>query len=249
LEALLTTGGPYDLLIIDPAFAYLGGDSNSQKDVSRFMREYLNPLLQRHQVGLILAHHTNKPLRGAEKKEWKAGDYAYLGAGSAEWVNPARAVLAIRSLGSDSVFELMAPKRGKRLGWKDENGITTTQGIAHSKDEGMIYWRKADPEELEAALIEPKNGRPRKVDPIEILQCVKTHPEQNQSFYMHCVSTALQCSKSTVQCGLNECIAEGLIRTFTRGRGKRHSITEKGSQRTAEKPSVIEWNNQEPKTH
>lgn len=47
-------------------------------------------------------------------------------AGSAEWINPARAALAIRSLGSDSVFELRAPKRGKRLGWTEDDGQPTT---------------------------------------------------------------------------------------------------------------------------
>ncbi|HNQ90214.1 MAG TPA: AAA family ATPase, partial [Verrucomicrobiota bacterium] len=36
LDALLTEHGPFDLVMVDPAFAYLGGDSNSQKDVSRF---------------------------------------------------------------------------------------------------------------------------------------------------------------------------------------------------------------------
>jgi RecA-family ATPase len=69
-------------LKMDRLPAYLGGDSNSQKDVSHFMRELLNPLLQRHQVGMILAHHTDKPFRGKKKDHWEAGDYAYLGASS-----------------------------------------------------------------------------------------------------------------------------------------------------------------------
>ncbi|MGA1206027.1 MAG: AAA family ATPase, partial [Opitutales bacterium] len=146
LDALLTEHGPFDLAIVDPAFAYLGGDSNSQKDVSRFMRELINPLIQRHQVGLVLAHHTNKPLRGKEKDHWEAGDYAYLGAGSAEWINPARAALALRSLGSDTLFELRAPKRGRRLGWKDaEDMPTNVQYIAHFREPGTICWRKAEP--------------------------------------------------------------------------------------------------------
>jgi len=145
LDALLTEHGPFDIVIVDPAFAYLGGDSNSQKDVSRFMRELINPLIQRHQVGLVLAHHTNKPLRGKEKDHWEAGDYAYLGAGSAEWINPARAALALRSLGSDTIFELRAPKRGKRLGWKDDDDQPAVfQYIAHFREAGIICWRKAD---------------------------------------------------------------------------------------------------------
>ncbi len=44
LGELLVQEGPVDLVIVDPAFAYLGGDSNSQRDVSHFMRELLNPL-------------------------------------------------------------------------------------------------------------------------------------------------------------------------------------------------------------
>ena len=124
--------GPFDLVMVDPAFAYLGGDSNSQKDVSHFMRELLNPLLQRHQVGMLLAHHTNKPLRGKEKDNWEAGDFAYLGAGSAEWINPARAALAIRSLGSDSVFELRAAKRGKLLRWTGAEGRDDPDGGARA---------------------------------------------------------------------------------------------------------------------
>ena len=80
-----------DLLIIDPALAYLGGDTNSQKDVGAFLRNQLNPLLAEFQCGCIVVHHTNKPPQGAEKPRWQAGDFAYLGSGSAEWSNWARA--------------------------------------------------------------------------------------------------------------------------------------------------------------
>lgn len=137
----------YDLLVIDPAFSYLGGDASKQGDVTRFLRNQLNPLIDRAGVACILVHHTNKPLRGKEKEGWKAGDYAYLGSGSAEWANWARAVVAIRSIGSDSVFELIAPKRGRRLGWVDSNGCaTTSRFIAHT--EGYICWRDAREDEI-----------------------------------------------------------------------------------------------------
>jgi hypothetical protein len=138
-----------DLLIIDPALAYLGGDTNSQKDVGAFLRNQLNPLLTEHQCGCIVVHHTNKPPQGKEKSNWKAGDFAYLGSGSAEWSNWARAVLAIRSIGSYDVFELQAGKRGGRLGWKDDAGHKSySKYIAHAKEPGAIYWRKADESEL-----------------------------------------------------------------------------------------------------
>ena len=149
----------YDLLVIDPAFSYLGGDASKQGDVTKFLRNQLNPLLDQHGVACILIHHTNKPLRGKEKEGWKAGDYAYLGSGSAEWANWARAIIAIRSIGSDTVFELIAPKRGRRLGWTDSNGCATTaRFIAHT--EGYICWREATEDEIPREDGEKKPRKP-----------------------------------------------------------------------------------------
>ena len=76
-----------DLLVIDPALAYLGGDASNQKDVGTFLRNCLNPLLAEYNCGCVVVHHTNKPPSGKEKSGWKAGDFAYLGSGSAEWAN------------------------------------------------------------------------------------------------------------------------------------------------------------------
>ena len=139
-----------DLLWIDPALAYLGGEANSQKDVGRFLRNWLNPLLHQHACGCVVVHHTNKPASGQEKSNWQAGDFAYLGSGSAEWANWARAVLVMRSVGSHSVFELRAGKRGPRLNWREKDGETRryAQFIAHASEPGAICWREADPNEV-----------------------------------------------------------------------------------------------------
>lgn len=138
-----------DLLWIDPALAYLGGEVGSQKDVGGFLRNMLNPLLREFNCGGVVVHHTNKPTTGKEKPDWSAGDLAYLGGGSAEWANWSRAVLALRSLGSHSVFELCAGKRGSRLGWKESDGETKAfaKVIAHAKEPGVICWREADDSE------------------------------------------------------------------------------------------------------
>lgn len=139
----------YDLLIIDPANAYIGGDVLLQKDVGRFLRNQLNPLLSEFNIGLVLAHHTNKPLRGKEKDSWKAGDWAYSGAGSAEWANWARAILTMRSIGEHSIFQLIAAKRGGRLNWYDEKGNKIyDRYISHLGIPGVICWREASPEEI-----------------------------------------------------------------------------------------------------
>jgi hypothetical protein len=139
-----------DLLCIDPALSFLGGDTNSQKDVGGFLRNGLNPLLREFNCGCVIVHHTNKPPMGREKPGWGGGDFAYLGSGSAEWANHARAVLALRSVGSHEVFELQAAKRGVRLRWKEQDGVTPsyTKLIAHSKQPGVICWGAADEEDL-----------------------------------------------------------------------------------------------------
>lgn len=242
LDNLLTELGPFDLVIVDPAFAYLGGDSNSQKDVSRFMRELLNPLLQRHDVGLILAHHTNKPPQGKEKSSWAAGDFAYLGAGSAEWINPSRAALAIRSIGSDSVFELRAPKRGKNLGWEDADGETTVRRyIAHFKVKGVICWREADPEEVEELMGEEKPGRRRKVNLFEVLHCINAREGQSQRTYRGVIRAVMGFSETAIHDVIGQAVAKGYIRFTTKGKQKQYTLTEKGKSMVGINPTTTDW--------
>ncbi len=138
----------FDLAVIDPLFAFVGGDLMKARDASHFLREVLAPVLIELDIGLILSHHTNKPPRGVEKVEWHGSDLAYLGAGSAELTNWPRGVVAIRSIGHDSIFELRAAKRGKRLEWKAADGnLTPARLIGHSSD-GIIYWREVADNEL-----------------------------------------------------------------------------------------------------
>lgn len=57
-----------DLLIIDPALAYLGGDTNIQKDVGTFLRN--NPC----RPSIVFAwHRMNKFQRGTPPTCWLAG--------------------------------------------------------------------------------------------------------------------------------------------------------------------------------
>ena len=163
-----------DLVWIDPALAYLGGEASAQKDVGGFLRNLINPLLHTFQCGGIIITHTNKPPSGREKPNWHGSDWAYLGTGSAEWANWARAVLALRSIGSHDVFELRAGKRGARLGWQDEGGQRSyVRLIVHSAK--GICWRAATPDET------PKTGRPKKQSTEKLLALLPpgglTNPE------------------------------------------------------------------------
>lgn len=153
-----------DLLVIDPALAYLGGESASQKDVGGFLRNMLNPAIRRFKCGVIVVHHTNKPPKGKEKPDWRATDFAYLGNGSAEWANWARAVLAIRSIGSHDLFELYAAKRGARLRWRDTEGAKAYRKfITHSREHNTICWHEVDPDEVETG------GRPKSTTAEDLL--------------------------------------------------------------------------------
>lgn len=245
LEVLLVERGPFDLVMVDPAFAYLGGDSNSQKDVSHFMRELLNPLVQKHGVGLILAHHTNKPLRGKEKDGWEAGDFAYLGAGSAEWINPVRAALALRSIGSDTVFEFRGAKRGKRLRWTDAAGNpTTVKHIAHDGRQGVICWREATADEVEDVTDEGgggKRGRPRVVDTVECVHAVLAMPEASQGALVGAIREAFGCSGTAVRDALDQCVQAGLLSKKPHAGGVRYVVRTAGQKAAERAPTAVNW--------
>jgi len=154
-----------DILWLDPLLAYLGGDVCRQEIVSPWLRNKLNPLLCRFQCGAVIIHHTNKPPSGKEKPDWAAGDFAYLGSGSAELANWPRAVMAIRSIGDHDAFELKLGKRGRRVGWQNEDGTPRYETfIAHSQS--GICWQ-------EVTLKDPESGRPKSVSVEKLVGLLK----------------------------------------------------------------------------
>jgi hypothetical protein len=142
-----------DLLFIDPALGYLGGEAMAQAEVTKFLRNGLNPLLRQYNCGAVVLHHTVKPSRQNNGgSAWTHADYAYSGFGSVEWANWPRAVLVIHGTEQPSIFELKATKRGARIGWKDAttNATITTRHIAHSNIDGQLFWREPDAAEIPA---------------------------------------------------------------------------------------------------
>jgi len=151
IEPLLEKIKP-DLLWIDPALAYIGSDMNSQKDVGTFLRNYLAPLLTEHKCGVVIIHHTNKINKDPDRQ---LTDMTYLGAGSAEWSNWSRAIIALNKTDVDNLYELIAAKRGARLKWRAADGesVTMKRYIGHSRRPDTICWVEmaiAQAEELRA---------------------------------------------------------------------------------------------------
>jgi len=158
-----------DLLLFNPLQSFAGCDIANNAEVSDFLRVQLNPILANPSApcGCVIIHHTNKvPTNAKDRKAWlDTNSAAYAGAGGAELVNWARAILTLRPHESVGFYDLIAAKRGKRLGWKDADGNPAlVKTIAHS--EGLMFWREVPPDELasvEAGLSHIDDERRRRV--------------------------------------------------------------------------------------
>lgn len=169
LRKLLDFHNGTDILCIDPALSYLGGDAKDQREVGLFLRNYLSPILYDYNCGGFILHHSSKPPPMMGKRSFAAAytDFAYYGTGSIEWANWARGILALESTQTKGVFKLHAAKRGQKIGWMDEEEKPLyTKAIAHSKDSKTIFWRTADPDEL-------PQGREASYDSEEVLSLLE----------------------------------------------------------------------------
>lgn len=196
-----------DILMIDPALSYIGGESNSQKDVGGFLRNGLNPLLQKHSAGCVIVHHTTKPPKGEEKSTWKAGDYAYIGSGSNEWANWARAVLAIRSLGDHDVFELVAGKRGSRLGWVDEQGERRYAKVIKHARRGICWVEGTDADRPGGSVDAPRQDK-RTCSADDVLAMLPEEGMHRSEWVAACETMG---SRSTIHARVSELIQCGKV--------------------------------------
>jgi hypothetical protein len=147
-KRLLQKHGPFDILWIDTFHAYLGGDILDVEVTSKFLRAGLNAILKRFHCAAIINHHTPKPT-GQDKSNWRPSDWMYFGAGNADLTNAPRATMSMDSTHAPGVFEFRAGKRGKRLGWVDENGEPISVRYFCWEKGATIFWRDATDEDIE----------------------------------------------------------------------------------------------------
>ena len=132
--------------------------------MSRFLRNGINPLLEKYQCAAIVVHHTPKTnFRTTEN--WKATDWMYAGAGAADITNWARGVLVLDPTSARGVFKLIAAKRGSRIGWEDVLGRKQDIRYFSWVDKG-IAWREATPEEIRDC---NKKQKDKKAGPDQLL--------------------------------------------------------------------------------
>jgi hypothetical protein len=145
LEPLLEEHKP-DLVILDPALSYIGGDANQQEIVGSFLRNLVTPVLQKRRCGAFIVHHTAKPVT-RDNIGKLATDFAYFGAGSAEWANWARGVLVLSAKNDEGLRELRIGKRF-RLGWKDvEEKPCTSRLLRQNSEGGALHYTEISAEE------------------------------------------------------------------------------------------------------
>jgi hypothetical protein len=185
-----------DLVILDPALSYLGGDSSEQKTVGPFLRNWLTPALKEHNCGALIVHHTNKFSAADRDAKKKANDFAYAGTGSAEWANWARGVLVLQAKNEIGLRELRIGKRA-RLGWKDADGNPTFVKLLRQSSEGQkLFFKELTAEEADETLLET---------PYE--KALRFLPEPGSSTEKKVLVALL---KTSVGCGKNK-IERGII--------------------------------------
>lgn len=151
----------------DPLLRFAGIDVSKQDQCTRFLNEYLDPVLAETEAAIYGTHHTGKPKPKADTKHWTIYDYAYAGLGSSELVNWARAI-SILSPAKDGYFELLLAKRGQRAWATHPNGeFSTSLWLKHAEE--RIFWVQVDPPEFTVQEREVKKanpGRPSKSNEI-----------------------------------------------------------------------------------
>jgi hypothetical protein len=184
VDKLLDKKGECDLVFGDPLLSYIGDDLSQQSVASTFLRGLCNPIAFRRKFAWVWSHHTGKPQSDSKgRSHWNANDYAYVGLGSSELTNWARAIAVLQTTPEEGTFRLLLAKRGRRAGVLDFNGQPTIQiGLKHA-DKGL-NWVACDLPTAEDA--EKKAGRsksiPTALEP-QIMAIYNMHEEGARGVY------------------------------------------------------------------
>jgi hypothetical protein len=182
---LLDRHGERDLVFGDPLLSYVGGDISRQEVMSHFLRQLCNPLAFQRKFAWVWSHHTGKPQSDSKARQhWNANDYAYIGMGSSELTNWARAIAVLQTTKHDGIFKLLLAKRGKRANVIDKNGQPETAIVLKHADKGL-HWEPTDlPEEEDEQ--PAKRGRKPALTPVqqaELVAYAEAWPEGHGGLY------------------------------------------------------------------
>jgi hypothetical protein len=136
-----------EVVWIDPLLAYAGFDIADQSLTTDWLRTQVDPVLKRTKCAMIYMHHTTKPKSADDLDTMTPSQLAYLGAGSAEWVNYSRdAGFLYRTKGEPARYKFGFSKRASRCGLEDMEGNWAKSGfvyLQHSPEAKVLRWEYA----------------------------------------------------------------------------------------------------------
>ena len=136
-----------EVVWIDPLLAYAGFDIADQSLTTEWLRTQVDPVLKRTKAAMIYMHHTTKPKSADDLDSMTPSQLAYLGAGSAEWVNYSRdAGFLYRTKGEPARYKFGFSKRASRCGLLDINDERAKSGfiyLQHSQEDDVLRWEYA----------------------------------------------------------------------------------------------------------
>ncbi|MEI8291901.1 MAG: AAA family ATPase [Verrucomicrobiota bacterium] len=137
LQELIALHQP-EVFFLDPLFAFISGDFNSQEKGSEQFRQQIGPILKQTKTIFVSTHHTPKPVR--EKSNSGNVDFSYSGFGTSEMTNWYRAVATLRpERGLKKTFRFIVAKRGGRAGFA---GGLNYCFMKHA--ENKLFWEHVD---------------------------------------------------------------------------------------------------------
>jgi hypothetical protein len=146
LESLILKHGA-EVVWVDPLLAYAGFDIADQSLTTDWLRTQVDPVLKRTKAAMIYMHHTTKPKSADDLDSMTPSQLAYLGAGSAEWVNYSRdAGFLYRTKGEPARYKFGFSKRASRCGLQDMDGNWAKSGfvyLQHSPEAKVLRWEYA----------------------------------------------------------------------------------------------------------
>ncbi len=193
IRELIAKHGPFDLVYGDPLLSFIGDDISQQAVASHFLRELCNPLAFEHGFAWVWSHHTGKPQSDSKSRaHWNANDYAYIGLGSSELTNWARAICVLQTTKHEGIFKVLLAKRGNRAAVVDNHGHPTTDIVIKHADKGL-HWEPAElPEETQQeGKSQGKSGRPSALNDVQEFEIVTMHsnwPANTGGFYSAAMS-------------------------------------------------------------
>lgn len=146
-----------DVVCVDPLLSYIGDDISQQKVASQFLRNGLQPILKRTGAIALVCHHTGKtPKDSGSYKGWNDSDFSYLGIGSSDLTNWARAIATFTPHGSNTgIYRFLLAKRGSRAGLRDMTTGERTNAIYLTHSGRGQGWTQCEAPEIEE---KPRNG-------------------------------------------------------------------------------------------